>query len=264
MPLERGEAHPEVIPRVLGTGEAPRRKREVGDGLAPRGGVEEKRKDRMVVGARRQLDRTRRDRLPPGRDNLSEELPLAREQGALLLLGEAVAALPEPHEERVLREGRARPSEVEEDDEVAEVVRRERPADDARPVGSRGTEAPLELEIAREGRDHPRMRSEEVVEREGDGGAVPCGGRRLRHVEEGVASTSGKDFDLVEERWHEVARVRDARLLGEDRGQVGVVLERMQTDPRQVSRAAAEVGVPGLVEMPQEEEPERPRHRGPF
>ena len=166
----------------------------------------------------------------------------------LLRLGEAVSALAQVDDERILLEGRSRPREMEQDDEVREVGGGER-------ISFVG--ASLEVREAREPLEDARVDREEILAGEPHGGRIPFRRGRPRDVEERVRAASREEVDLVEKRGHEVRGVVDARLLREERGQVEVVLQRMEAHPRERGRHAVERRIPRLVEVPQEDDAER-------
>ena len=178
------------------------------------------------------------------------------QERVLLRLAEAVPALAQVDDERILLEGRSRPREMEQDDEVREVRGRK-----CIPfVG-----APLELREAREALEDARVDGEEILAGEAHGGRIPFRRGRSRDFEERVRSAAREEVDLVEKRGHEVRGVVDARLLREKRGQVEVILQRMEAHPRERGWHAVERRIPRLVEVPQEDDAERRGgHAPPF
>src|SRR5262249_33618838 len=170
-------------------------------------------------------------------------------------LAEVAPAPLELHEERVLLQGLAGPSEVEEDDEISEIFLREFLP--LRLAAERSRRAPPaeELGEARKRLDQPaHVRGEEDVEEEVLGRRVPGRGLLLRDREERVAPVLRRELELIEERRHEVHRVRNALLGAQHRGEVEVVLQRVQAHPGQPGPFRVDRQVPGLVQVPEEDE----------
>ena len=256
MPLERRLAERDLRARVVRVREAWRGERGVRERLPRDARVGEERQDRVVVRARRGLDVPARERCLPGGNHVRQRAGLPVEQVALLALGEPMPALPEVDEQRVLQELRARPREVEQDDEVAEVGLLEGPTR----LGPG-----LEVGEAGEAREDAVVHGEEVLEGKAPRARVPRRDRSPGDLEERVRAALREHLDLVEESRDEVRGVRDAGIRREERGQRRIVLERVEAHPRQRRGLPVERDVPRLVEVPEEEDAERGRRQeGPF
>ena len=148
-------------------------------------------------------------------------------------LREPVPALAESDEERVLQEPGARPREMEEDDEVAEIRFGKAP-----PVSARAAGAPHSAPSGRGRGRSPRRSSR------GRNGA------RRRPIRRPASSRSRgtrprpvrEHGNLVEKAGHEVRGVRDAPVRREESRQGGVVLQGVQAHPRQRRGRSVERG----------------------
>jgi hypothetical protein len=219
--------------------------------------VAEERQDRVIERRRRHFDLASRDSVAVLGNHPVEELQLHFAQLRLVVFAESATFGDQPPDARVAVEiQRIDPGELVPYLQVAQVVAAESGGRRAA-IGRRGQRpaaARQQLGVSRVDVDHPlALRVEEVFDDELGVVLVEIGGRLQAQLEGPIpGAIAGKGFELDEQRRHQIERHPDVGKLAQNRHHAVIVLQRVETHPRQDVLAGHEVFVVRLVHVPQD------------
>ena len=170
------------------------------------------------------------------RDDFPEKTVLHVEQCGLLIFGEPVALLEQLLHLTPAFQRRAAPCKVEPDLEVAQVVRPE-PSQGLPVLAPSAPVAALVVErrVAREGRDQSPVRHAEIQLEQREPLVIAKLGRgTARQLERGIDRAAlGVVVELIQKLRHEIECKMKTRVLRSQRRHVVIVLQPVETHPRQ-------------------------------
>ena len=243
-----------LILGVAGMAETLVGQREAGDGVAAGVGVTQQRQDGVIVGRGAEFDcAARGSRAVSGQHGLQNLMLLAHHK-ALVFFAETLAFFHQGRDAGIILEELVEPGQLREHLEVAVVALAEGDGG-LGGVWPGGAHLLPELAVAGIAADHAlAVGLEQIAEGEAAFLWVELGGGLGGHIPEGILEEPGAVvLDLRDQRGHDVEVLVNAGELLQQFDHAVVVLEGVQTHPRQAIFTADQVLVKGLVHVPQKE-----------